>query len=177
MTSRVQYLLSFVLGGYVTLCVNRFDKIRNEYFGNLWGGLENMNICAYNILNIRKDKREIKWKDKMIRYTRLIMRLTFQGARGEDNLQVLYDDGLMSANEMSWLAAALPGTRPLMPISWMWQLFSCMENAGYKIPTETRILVQNAVGQARGGVGATLGILGCPLPFYYVHIIHWTVQV
>jgi hypothetical protein len=29
----------------------------------------------------------------------------------------------------------------------------------------------------KGGIGAVLGALGCPLPFAYVHAIYWVVQV
>ncbi len=29
----------------------------------------------------------------------------------------------------------------------------------------------------RGGIGATLGTIGCQLPYPYVHIVYWTIQI
>jgi len=29
----------------------------------------------------------------------------------------------------------------------------------------------------KGGIGATLGILGSPTPFMYTHLVYWTVQI
>jgi hypothetical protein len=28
-----------------------------------------------------------------------------------------------------------------------------------------------------GGIGATLGTIGCQLPYPYVHIVYWTIQI
>ena len=33
------------------------------------------------------------------------------------------------------------------------------------------------MGVSRGGVGATLGAIGAQLPYPYVHIVYWTVQL
>jgi hypothetical protein len=45
-TSRVQYLMTFVIGGYVTLVVNRWNTLRNTTLGQLWGALENLVIYS-----------------------------------------------------------------------------------------------------------------------------------
>ncbi len=47
----------------------------------------------------------------------------------------------------------------------------------FVIPVEGRLLITNNITAARGGGGATLGMIGCPFPYSYVHIIYWIVQV
>lgn len=73
--------------------------------------------------------------------------------------------------------ALQPGTRPLMVIMWIWRSFDRVKCHGVNLPVEGRMLIQNNVTAARGGVGATLGMIGCPYPFAYIHIIYWVVQV
>jgi hypothetical protein len=64
-----------------------------------------------------------------------------------------------------------------MVIMWIWRCFDRLKCHGVTLPIEGRMLIQNNVTAARGGVGATLGMIGCPYPFAYVHIIYWVVQV
>ena len=33
------------------------------------------------------------------------------------------------------------------------------------------------VTSMRGGIGATLGVIGSQLPYSYVHVIYWIVQI
>jgi hypothetical protein len=39
------------------------------------------------------------------------------------------------------------------------------------------INVASHVASIRGGIGATLGLIGSQLPYPYVHVIYWIVQI
>lgn len=105
------------------------------------------------------------------------MRLLFAAGRQQDNLDSLRDGGLLVDAEYEYLSAAMIGTRPLMAIMWLWRIFDKMQEAGVQITEEGRLLIQTNVDAARGGVGATLGMIGCPYPYAYAHVIHWVVQI
>lgn len=73
-------------------------------------------------------------QNKIIRYCRLIMRLTFLAAQGDEKVQPLIDAELLTQKEADWLMAGSPGTRPLMVVIWIGEIFDAMVVAGYKIP-------------------------------------------
>lgn len=179
--TRTQTLLSFVLAGYVTLCIQRWDKIRNDYFGKLWGSLENLVLISCDLIP-GNTPLELKLKNKLLRYARLNMRLLFYAARGTDDLSILLTPAhgsLITPSEIEWLSAIAIGTRPLTVIIWMRELVYKMvqidSRGKYSFAIESAI--NEAVSGMRGGVGGTLGLIGCPYPFIYVHAINWIVQI
>lgn len=208
--TRTQSLLSFVLAGYVTLCIQRWDKIRNEYVGNIWGGCESLVLISCDLIP-GNSPIESNLADKLIRYNRLVMRLLFYAARGINDLTpliekntsftkeetellspLLNEEGdiiniqdfscILTEEEMHWLNATHIGTRPLLVLMWIKEIFNQMltfnDESGKKC--SNRLVQHNiyeAINKVRGGVGSTLGILGCPYPFMYVHAISWIVQM
>jgi hypothetical protein len=105
------------------------------------------------------------------------MRLTFLAAQGDEKLQPLIDCNLLTQRESDWLMAGAPGTRPLMVVIWMEEMFDAMTLAGYKIHDITQSMIITNLTALRGGIGATLGAIGTQLPYAYVHLVYWTIQI
>eukprot|EP01038_Epipyxis_sp_PR26KG_P007569 gene7569-10312_t len=180
--TRVLTLLSFVFAGYVGIVINRWDRVRNTTIGGLWGALENTNLLIYSML--RSDPlnpQSIAIRDKIIRYSRLVMRLTFYSVSGESNLDPLCEGSefeiLITPQEKDWLEGAMLGTRPLVVVSWISCLVDSMIDAGYPIDAIVKNSFIANFQAIRGGIGATLGVIGAQLPYAYVHLVHWTVQI
>lgn len=150
-TGRVQYLMTFVIGGYVTLVVNRWNTLRNTTLGILWGSLENLVIYSSYCGNGRDNAALKAIRDDVLRYARCVILLTFHAARAEDNIPEFQEKKLVTETEAEYLKAAMPGTRPLMAIMWIWRCFDRFKCHGIQIPIEGRMLIQNNVTAARGG--------------------------
>ncbi len=168
-SARIQTLISFVFASYVTLVINRWDRIRNttlgkkifeflleifckfqcsfSYLGQQWGSLENLVMTAIRIVRQRNKKRisdlteagskketdsnesinsqdcadssfpknlskeeiqqalstideeEAMLINRIIRYARLSMMLTFRAAQGSDDFTLLEECKLLSRDE------------------------------------------------------------------------------
>lgn len=143
-TTRIQTLISFIFAAYVTIVINRWDRIRNTTLGQQWGASENLIMIVGRLIKLHKkqtiaadpEKEEAQGQaiqDKIIRYCRLIMRLTFLAAQGDEKLQPLIDTEVLTQKEADWLMAGAPGTRPLMVVIWISEIFDAMVAAGYHI--------------------------------------------
>jgi len=87
LTSRTQLLLSFVLAGYISIVINRWDRIRNTTLGQLWGAMENTCQVTFRVLfSHDHGPQEMELSELLIRYVRLTMRLTFMAVQGEYNI-------------------------------------------------------------------------------------------
>lgn len=118
-----------------------------------------------------------KLRQLALRYARLCMRLLFLAAQGKDQVgSLLLEEGLATEAEVKVLLNALPGTRCHVVIGWLSRLFRRMYSAGY-FGFANLGMVSGNLASLRGGVGAALALVGCPLPFTYVHTIYWTVQM
>eukprot|EP01032_Pedospumella_encystans_P017306 gene17306-19727_t len=84
---------------------------------------------------------------------------------------------LMTEDERQWLLAATPGTRPLMVVSWLEGYFDSLHAAGYQSNELALTGIMVNLFSVRGGIGATLGAIGAQLPYPYVHLVYWTIQV
>lgn len=47
----------------------------------------------------------------------------------------------------------------------------------YGVTANDSLTVLTNVTSIRGGIGATLGTIGSQLPYPYVHVIYWIVQI
>eukprot|EP01034_Spumella_vulgaris_P023521 gene23521-29743_t len=215
-TARIQTLISFVFAGYISIVINRWDRIRNTTLGALWGALENLNLIvfrllkthstpAFNTSSLHSDgdttsmekvvkqggasvsskyqdekpppSQEVELTDRFIRYSRLIMKLTFMAVQADANLEPLLEMKLLTPREKEWLAAAQVGTRPLIVNVWISEFFDSLHEAGYRVNEITASMIITNVTSLRGGIGATLGAIGTQLPYAYVHLIYWTIQI
>jgi len=228
--NRALTLVSFVFAGYITIHINRWDRVRNTTIGILWGGLENLNMESMSLLMAqapsREEERRLSYR--LIRYSRLVMLLTFKSRQADvevDNLEYLLipgddeenmqavtlamqhgntalpgsktksdgynNDGyhvakpvllhkpipLLLEEERKWLVAATPDTRPLMVLTWIEGYFESLFKNGYK-PNELALTgVMVNLFNARNGVVSTLGLIEAQLPYPYVHLVYWTIQM
>lgn len=195
--SRIYTLISFVFAGYITLVVNRWDRIRNTTLGQVWGAIENLNVIAFRGLKSENEENE-KLKDLITRMGRLVMRLTFLACQADSNMEPLIESGILLPKEKLWLGEATVGTRPLIVVNWIYSYFDALAEKGIKFPDPVdsqihmNILslryenhhflfflsrIKLILFPIRGGVGATLGAIGAQLPYPYVHCVFWTIQI
>lgn len=214
-TARVNILISFVLAAYISIVINRWDRIRNGSFQNVWNGLENLNMLSCRILKdnqIKKDssnwnsviqmsRNEIKdtrvnqsnssssaelinnpvlITDKVARLSRACMRLLFLATQGDGNLSELLQEGLITEREHEWLLETQIGSRPLIIVSWLYDLFDTLGDSPnypkFRSQAYQSAIIDN-ITMVRGGIGFTIGAINCQLPYSYVHLVHWTIQV
>jgi hypothetical protein len=136
--SRIQTLISFVFAGYITIVINRWDRIRNTTFGVVWGCCENLNMVAYKILTKDEDERNQekteeaeRLKGLILRLSRVIFQLTFLACQSEGDLAPLLEKGLLTDKEKSWLDELTIGTRALCVVNWMYKYFDVLRKKGY----------------------------------------------
>eukprot|EP01035_Chromulina_nebulosa_P031306 gene31306-41725_t len=178
LTSRTQLLLSFVLAGYISIVINRWDRVRNTTLGQLWGAVESTCQISFRVLfSHGHGQQEMELSELIIRYARLSMRLTFMAVQAVDDLSELQEQKLITSEEREWLQDATIGTRPLIVVSWIDEFFRSLTAAGYGVIMSDSINVVSHVASIRGGIGATLGLIGSQLPYPYVHVIYWIVQI
>eukprot|EP01036_Dinobryon_divergens_P030509 gene30509-39762_t len=168
LTSRTQLLLSFVLAGYISIVINRWDRVRNTTLGQLWGAVESTCQISFRVLfSHGHGQQEMELSELIIRYVRLTV----------DDLSELQEQKLITSEEREWLQDATIGTRPLIVVSWIDEFFRSLTAAGYGVIMSDSINVVSHVASIRGGIGATLGLIGSQLPYPYVHVIYWIVQI
>jgi predicted membrane chloride channel (bestrophin family) len=175
-TGRVQFLLSFVLAGYVTNFISRWDRFRHTYVGGLWGSLENIVMLSHSMLQ-NNTEQDILLNDTIHRYVLSIFRLLFLAGQNNNNLIPLVEDlHLLTNEEIKILQETGMGTRPLVVIGWLGKIFELMNNAGYN-DYMIQSQLTNALLSAKGAIGGTLGFLGTPMPFMYTHLVYWIIQM
>lgn len=104
------------------------------------------------------------------------MQLLFRGIQEKGDLSELIEDGLLEEAEKDWLEACPLNTRSLMVFGWLSRMWEDVKNANMIKNFNAVLAGDNALLGIKGGIGGTMGMLGCPLPYSYVHIVYWTVQ-
>ena len=143
-TARIQVLISFVFASYITIVINRWDRIRNTTLGTAWGAIENLNMIVFAMLR-EPTPENIKLCNLFIRHSRLVMRLIFLAVQGDGNLTPLLKEGILLEKEQTWLEATTIGTRPLMVVSWIGQFFDklrTIQTAGHSDIMQSQIVTQ-----------------------------------
>ncbi len=146
--NRIQVLISFVLASYVTIVVNRWDRIRNTTLGQEWGAIENLNLIAYRLIQDNSEQA-MKLKDMILRYGRVAMLLTFKALQADGNLTNLKDQDLLTDDEEKWLSSAAIGTRPLVVVSWISKYFENLHKFGYIADEQMNSLIVSNVASLR----------------------------
>jgi len=151
LTARAQLLITFVLAGYITIVINRWDRIRNTTLGQLWGSIEN--LCQVNFVVLFKHgngKQEMDYRTSQFdmfdfRWSWLLWQfkshkpvlffiwifVIYFNFLDVDDLSELVKLNLLTEKEQEWLAAASIGSRPLLVVSWLLELFYSIKAAGY----------------------------------------------
>lgn len=174
-TNRVQVLLSFVLSAFIGIVLGRWDNLRNNALAGVWTALEN--LCLLSSMWCETDTfQDQELRSRIERHSRLILRLVFYAAQAKGDLSALITEGLLLEEEARVLTPVLVGTRAHVVIGWLQKTFKHMYEAEYYGFANMGDVSSN-VAAVRGGCGLTLGIIGCPLPFGYVHLLYWIVQL
>lgn len=158
-TNSFQFLMSFILASYVSIIVSRWDRLRNELLGALWGAVENINMCSHTLFT-GTNEQELTLKNTVARYARSSMLTLFLAAKGSDDLSKLQDLALLSRAELAILNQAQPGVRPLVVVGWLAGLFDKAAKAGYYDYNINRQVIENLT-QARAGIVNSLGLIDC----------------
>ena len=171
-------IITFIL---IVTVISRWNDLRHKHLGGLWGALENMAVLAHKMFR-GSTPVENEMKLTVMRYIRMCMLTLFFAAQGRDDLSFLEEKQLILPDELQILKKTSIGTRPLLLVGWFSKLFDVAYESGYGPTDEVvrQILLRMALEQcanARGAVGATLGVLGCPVPFTYTHLVYWIVQL
>lgn len=190
---RIRVLLAFVITAFVGIMIGRYNHLRHGTIGSLWGGLENICLLAHSMYIDRVDfttHPAALVRDRVLRYCRLCFLLLFSAAQNNEDYTKLFDLGIITTLEEAYLKKCTIGTRPLVVLGWVKSCMTKMIHASKTakkspdIPDRTvqdlscdLDFLQENVAQARGGIGATLGIVGCNSPYTYSHLVYWVVQV
>jgi hypothetical protein len=177
--SRIQLLISFVLASYVSIVINRWDRIRNNLLGGspliyssihmhmfvfilfslhtivafitggIWSSLENLNYSSFSLL--AKDNSEVSTmlQNNVLRYSRSVLLLTFYALQERDNLDELVSNGLLTTQEASWLTAATITTRPHMLVGWLSRTFQEILEMRYTHAVVNQIGIQGHMNGLR----------------------------
>jgi hypothetical protein len=174
-TGRVQLLLGFVLGGHVGQVLSRWTQLRFTTFGPMFGNMENFCTLVHQVVLVENTvTAELKQRAK--RYSRLMMQLLFLGIQDRDDTERLVSDGLLMHSEVEWLQACPANTRCLLVFGWLSKMWGNMKAAGLVSPTAFFLGDQTLIS-IKGGVVGTVGMVACPLPYAYVHVVYWTLQM
>jgi len=87
----------------------------------------------------------------------------------DSNIQSLVENGLITSPEKIWLDAAEMQSRPFIVIAWLHEFTKSVPLSGLEIGSN--------IAAIRGGINATIAAVNTQLPYPYVHIFYWTVQL
>ena len=151
--------------------------MRFTLFGRLWGNLENFGILMQQLLVDDNSDTAVSIKTKSRRYCRLIMHLLFAGIQQKNDVDGMIADGLVVEEERAWLEATPVSARCLLVFGWLSRMWENIKKANMVTSFSNVINGDSFLIGAKGGIGGTLGMVGCPLPYSYVHVVYWTVQM
>lgn len=156
--------------------LGRWDRLRFNALGLLWGNLENFCVNIHSSM-LDENENSVKLRLTAKRYARLVLKLLFMGIRGNSDLTDLVEEGLVLREEVEWLQACPVNGRTLLVIGWMSHMWEDIKRANL-IPSFSSICSgDNCIFGIKGGVGQINGFIGCPLPYTYVHVVYWTLQM
>ncbi|KAL3916691.1 MAG: hypothetical protein SGPRY_006711 [Prymnesium sp.] len=179
--STVSAGLFFLLGPYVGICVARWWQMRLELVGGVWGAVADLNIYASIWFRSRSQADE-EARALNLRYGLAAHTLLYYGARGNDDLSELVNEGILLPEEV----AALEGvpSKSQMVFSWLADFWSralsdeCdlgtsrIPHAAYIAPSVIKRCLDG-----RGAAGGALALVFTQLPFPYVHLLSLLVDV
>jgi len=79
---RSELLLAISIAAYLTIVVNRWDRVRSTLLANILITFEDLHHRLCSVLLKTQEKNEDKIINQTIRYTRLILQLLFLAVQG-----------------------------------------------------------------------------------------------
>jgi hypothetical protein len=170
-------LLSFLLGMYVSATMDRWNTLRNNCIGKLWGTIENLCILSGAIWS-RGTYEDKASRHLVLRYGLASHALFFKQARGDDlsaGLQEMVEQNVLTDEERKVLEK-LPAPSQVV-ISWLTTFFfrAISEAPAGRTPVPHAremlpYILEKCCGM-RDGVGHGMAIVNCQQPFNYVQLM------
>lgn len=165
----IQTVLSFIIAGYVTICVGRWDRIRNTYLTAITGNLECL-YCYVSLVTRNRPTNDVC--NSINRYSQLLLRSVFLAAQRDDALSELFNEGLLVEREMEWLQHTPTGSRPYLIIGWIIDTIEMDLNFDSDKIFWNKLL--SHIDNIKSGIGGIFALTNTQLPYSYVHLIYMT---
>lgn len=167
--------IPFILGLYVALTLERWWTLRYEGLNKVLDAAQNIALVSVSQM---PDRSFTPYHDQITRYALASVSLIVKTCRGDGNVDRLGPDGdgLLTDEELE-ICREVP-VRPRPALLWGWIL--ALANKVYEeqaiAPGKQRDVVFQCV-QARTGIAVIWTYLGTQLPFTYVHLVTFLVNV
>ena len=174
-TGKVIVLLSFVLAGFVTFCLNRWDRLRNTHLGSVLAALESTYYLSCQMYPDIKDAQHLANREIVLRLCRCIFQSIFFAVNETGDLSSLVEMGLLAPYEEYILSSTHQETRPYVLIGWLEKMLAPAEKQQAKdfYPSE----VHKELAVVKKEISTIIGLVGCSAPFMYTHLIWWFCQL
>jgi len=168
-------LASFLVGFFVSACLQRWWGLRLTGIGGLWGNIDDLCMligCYFP----RDDAADREVRDRVLRWGVLSHELVYKQAQNEVDISDLVDRGLLLEHERQLLE---PLASRAMVI-WAWMIsyvghlaFGDPSAGGSRLPMAVTVLPQihGVCMKARDGLGILFTYTDTQVPFRYVHLI------
>jgi len=167
--------IPFILGLYVSLALARWWILRTDGIGKVLDSAQNLTLVCAALLPGPEFQ---EWHDQVTKYALASVSLIVQTVRNKANVEALgpKQENLLTADEVT-LLADMP-IRPRPAVMWSWICALCtkvLEEQGIP-PGKQRDAVAECV-KARDGISLIWTYLGTQLPFAYVHLVTFLVNL
>jgi len=183
LNSYLNRVIPFMLGLYLSLCLQRWWTLREVSLGQIYNGVSNicMMVGAYF-----PDDRHRPLRDKIRRYASCTIRLLAAAGQGavaddEDALELMARSKLagvprLTEAELDCLRPVAPYHRVMMVLAWILSMVVHAASLDGVAPPNVNAFHVQLVS-ARDGVNTVDTLLNTQLPFAYVHLIALLVNV
>jgi hypothetical protein len=173
-----QFLISFVLAGFVALSVNLWNVRRSNY-ASLCGAARNMNILLNSLLPFDTNNTALmQTRVRCSRYVMLAMEFSVLKARGymdsEEGYNYLLDEKLIE-NRVEW-DAMVAGDRHSSVFYWLMVEVVNLKEANVICP-EYVVLLSNAISNMRAQANDLMSSLDRDKPISYVALCGLLVNI
>lgn len=170
---QVQKFIPFCLALYVILSVDRWWILRCRALGAVFDAFSNV------LMAVSVELRGNDWfpvRKQVAMYGLAAIDMIVMAARDEDNLEHVKSNGLITAAEMEELEVLSLWQRPVAVWTWIMHIsVKAMDIA--KTPGPRTVLIEQQCFLARDALGIIHAYVLTKLPFAYVHLITFFVNL
>ena len=175
--ANVQLLISFVLAGYVSNCLSRWDKMVTTTLGGACNLMEGMLSSLQHQLLVSKQSGNPAVRslfDLLVRYLRLLIKLVFLAAQDDQDMTPLVEAGLLTAEEKTKLCVVDIDSRPLAVLVWLGGYFRGLKAIDLDVNLND---LYYQLPLLRANILDLMRVVRTPYPYSYVHLVHWIAQL
>jgi len=174
LTNSTNQFVPFLLAYYVALSLNRWWALRVSALGKVLDALAN--VCMLVSCEL-SDRKWMDLRNQVAKYGIASIELLVQAARGTENFEELVQNDLLSFAEVEAVRRkTYEYQRPMM--MWAWIVRICVGALDHnKSPPAVAQQVITHCVNAREGIATINSYLDTQLPFAYVHLITFLVNI